>query len=520
MSTANFEQEPRRAAVTSGGELVVTGVSKRYGGVPALTDVSLSIVAGTVHALIGENGAGKSTLGKIISGVVQPDEGTLSLGGEPLTLKSPREALAHGIATIAQELAIVPGLTVAENVYLGVEPHSAGFVRRRESRRQFRELARQVGFALSPDWLAGSLTKADQQKVEIMRALSRNASIVVMDEPTAALSRNETDALHQIIRSLAREGKSVVLISHFLSEVLALSDTITTLRDGHLIRTVPANEANQDSLIEGMLGRSLTTAFPEKLTSPQERPMVLEVDHLYAPGVVDCSFVLREGEILGVAGLVGAGRSELARAIFRDAKASGGTVRLGGIDLGGHSPCRSIRRGLVLIPESRKEMGLLTGRSVKENISLARLDLVSRFGWISGIRERRMVAEQMKKVTVRAASMRMPVALLSGGNQQKLLFARSIMCAPRVLIADEPTRGVDVGSKRAIYDLLVEMAAAGMGVIVISSELEEVLGLAHRVIVMRHGRIITELTGEQMNEQTVLAAAFAEPITNGGTISP
>jgi simple sugar transport system ATP-binding protein/ribose transport system ATP-binding protein len=483
--------------------------------VPALSDVSLTITPGTVHALVGENGAGKSTLGKIISGVISPDEGTMTLGGEHLSFKSPREALAHGIVTIAQELAIVPGLTVAENVYLGVEPSTIGFVRRRESRRRFRELATAVGFDLSPDRRAGSLSIADQQKLEIMRALSRNASIVVMDEPTAALSGNETAALHGIIRSLVRDGKSVVLISHFLSEVLALADVITTLRDGQLIRTVDAKDANEESLIEGMLGRSLVTAFPEKATADEERTVVLEVEHLKAPGVNDCSFVLHESEILGIAGLVGAGRSELARAIFRDSKVSGGTVRLKGADLAGHSPSRSIRRGLVLIPESRKEMGLLVGRSVKENISLSRLDLVSRFGWIAGIRERRKVTELMNAVTVKAASIRMPVSMLSGGNQQKLMFARSVMCSPSVLIADEPTRGVDVGSKRAIYDLLTEMAASGMGVVVISSDLEEVLGLAHRVLVMRHGRIITELSGERMNEQAVLAAAFTESSNKG-----
>jgi simple sugar transport system ATP-binding protein/ribose transport system ATP-binding protein len=515
MSIGNIEEAPRGAATTSGSDLIVTGVSKRYGGVPALSDVSLTIAPGTVHALVGENGAGKSTLGKIISGVIIPDEGTMTLGGEHLSFKSPREALAHGIVTIVQELAIVPGLSVAENVYLGVEASTVGFVRRRESRRRFRELAKTVGFDLSPDRRAGSLSIADQQKVEIMRALSRNASIVVMDEPTAALSGNETAALHDIIRSLARDGKSVVLISHFLSEVLALADVITTLRDGHLIRTVDAKDANEESLIEGMLGRSLLTAFPEKATADEERAIVLEVEHLKAPGVNDCSFVLHESEILGIAGLVGAGRSELARAIFRDSKVSGGTVRLKGTELAGHSPSRSIRRGLVFIPESRKEMGLLVGRSVKENISLSRLDLVSRFGWIAGIRERRKVTELMKAVTVKAGSIRTPVSMLSGGNQQKLMFARSVMCSPSVLIADEPTRGVDVGSKRAIYDILTEMAASGMGVVVISSDLEEVLGLAHRVLVMRHGRIITELSGERMNEQAVLAAAFTESSSEG-----
>ena len=490
--------------------MVVTGVSKRFGGVPALDDVSLTIEPGKVHALIGENGAGKSTLGKIISGVIEPDEGTMTLAGRAITLRSPREALAHGIIAIAQELTIVPGLTVVENVYLGSEVAAAGFVRRREAKRRFRELANRIGFNLPPDVRAGNLTIADQQKVEIMRALSRNASIVVMDEPSAALSSNEAAALHEIIRSLARRGSAVVLISHFLSEVLSLSDTITTLRDGRLVRTVAAEEASEDSLIEGMLGRSLSSAFPEKVPVDPAAPVVLEVEHVSAPGVVDCSFVLRQGEILGIAGLVGAGRSELARAVFRDAKVSAGTVRLDGTELAGRHPSRSIARGLVMIPESRKQMGLMMGRSVKENISLSRLDLVSRLGWIAPIRERRAVSSLMKQADVRAANMGMQAMMLSGGNQQKLLFARTMMCAPSVLIADEPTRGVDVGSKRAIYDLLVQMARDGMAIIVISSDLEEVLGLAHRTLVMRHGRFTAELAGADMNEQAVLAAAFTE----------
>jgi simple sugar transport system ATP-binding protein/ribose transport system ATP-binding protein len=505
-----FEEIPDRTADTPGGDLVVTGMSKRFGGVPALIDVSLTIELGKVHALIGENGAGKSTLGKIISGVIGPDEGEMTFGGRPLVLRSPREALAQGIIAIAQDPSIVPGLTVAENVYLGSEVATAGFVRRREARRRFRELANRVGFDLSPDVRAGSLSTAERQKVEIMRALSRNATIVVMDEPSAALSSNESAALHEIIRSLSRRGSAVVLISHFLPEVLSLSDTITTLRDGRLVRTVDATGATEESLIEGMLGRSLSSAFPVKEPPDPDAPVVLEVEHVSAPGVSDCSFLLHQGEILGISGLVGAGRSELARAIFRDARVSAGTVRLDGTELAGRHPHRSIYRGLVLIPESRKDMGLMMGRSVKENISLSRLDLVSRFGWIAAIRERRAVSQFMTKTTVRAASMAMPAMMLSGGNQQKLLFARSMMCSPSVLIADEPTRGVDVGSKRAIYDLLVQMAREGMGIILISSELDEVLGLAHRTLVMRHGRFTAELTGEAMNEQAVLAAAFID----------
>jgi ribose transport system ATP-binding protein len=504
------------AARTPGDDLVVAGVSKRFGGVPALVGVSLTVRAGTVHALIGENGAGKSTLGKIISGVIAPDEGRITFRGEALALRSPREALARGIVTIAQELAIVPGLTVAENVYLGVEASTAGFVRRRESRRRFKQLADRVGFELSPDWVAGTLSTADQQKVEIMRALGRDASVVIMDEPTAALSDHETRALHEIIRSLAREGKSVILVSHFLSEVLSLSDEITTLRDGRLVRTVAAGEATEDSLIEGMLGRSITTAFPDKAPAPSGAPVVLRVEHLEAPGVHDCSLELRRGEILGIAGLVGAGRSELARAIYRDVRCTRGRVWVGDAELAGRSPHRSLQRGLALIPESRKDMGLLVGRPVKENVSLSRLDLISRFGWLSGPRERSAVGELMARTAVKAASMRMPVSMLSGGNQQKVLFARSMMCAPNVLIADEPTRGVDVGSKRAIYDLLAEMAGQGLGIIVISSELEEVLGLAHRVLVMRQGRIVRELSGDAMNQQAVLAAAFSEAASDQG----
>ena len=287
MHARSIEHDSHHGADIPGGDLVVAGVSKRFGGVPALSDVSVTIEPGKVHALIGENGAGKSTLGKIIAGVIPPDEGTMTLGDRPLALRSPREAIAHGITAIAQELTIVPGLTVAENVYLGSEVARGGLVRRREAKRRFRDLARQVGFDLAPDTRAGGLSIADQQKVEILRALSRNASIVVMDEPSAALSREETAALHEVIRSLARRGSAVILISHFLSEVLSLSDTITTLRDGRLIRTVDAEGATEDSLIEGMLGRSLSSAFPEKASTDPDAPVVLEVEHLSAPGVND-----------------------------------------------------------------------------------------------------------------------------------------------------------------------------------------------------------------------------------------
>ncbi|MGC8481223.1 MAG: sugar ABC transporter ATP-binding protein [Acidimicrobiales bacterium] len=498
-----------RSPTRGGGEIEVVGVSKHFGGAPALVDVSVTFVPGTVHALVGENGAGKSTLGKLLSGVHLPDDGEIRISGVPMALRSPREALQHGIVTIAQELSIVPGLSVAENVFLGAAPSRSGFVQSRELRRRYVELSERLGFAVPADAMAGGLRTADQQKIEIMRALARNASVVIMDEPTAALAQHEATALHSVIRSLADGGKTVILISHFLSEVLELSDRVTVLRDGRHVRTVAAREVDEADLIESMLGRPLGAAYPEKRIAPPGAPVLLRVSDLSAPQVHGVSLEVHSGEILGIAGLVGAGRSEFARAAFRDVKAFAGSVEIGGMPLKGAHPKSAIRQGMVLIPESRKELGLLVDRPVRENISLAQLRTVSRKGWIARDRERSVVHELMSRVKVKAADINLPVAALSGGNQQKLLFARAILCGPQILIADEPTRGVDVGSKRAIYDLLVELAASGMAIIVISSELEEILGLSHRVLVMRGGSVVRELRGEEMTEHAVLEAAFS-----------
>lgn len=487
----------------------VSNISKSYGGVPALTDVSIDIVGGSVHSFIGENGAGKSTLGKIISGVTTPDSGTISLDDEVVVLRSPREGLKHGIATIAQELAIVPSLSVIDNIFLGSMSASRVFLDRAKLRHRFDDLCERVGFSLPGGTLAGGLTLADQQKVEIMRGLALSASTLVMDEPTAALSAHEAARLRALMRSLAEAGTTIILISHFLDEVLEVSDNITSLRDGHVVRSGPASAANKNSLIEDMLGRPLSAAYPDKQLTSSDAPVVLEVRNLTAPGVKDCSFSVRAGEIVGIAGLVGAGRSELCRAIFRDTKMSGGSVVINGQTLKGRLPHHSIRRGLSFIPESRKDMGLMLDRSLKENISLTHLSLLQRLGWILGHREEKSVTGMMDSTQVRGAASKMPVRSLSGGNQQKVLFARSLFKRPAVLIADEPTRGVDVGSKRAIYDLLVAQAREGLGVVVVSSELEEVIGLSHRIIVMRAGQIVAEFSGDHIDQQEVLVAAFA-----------
>ncbi len=507
-----MKSAPHRNLMSDSHEINLVGISKSFGGVAALSDIALTIKAGEIHSLVGENGAGKSTLGKIISGIVSADSGTLTLDGKEMSFGSPREALAHGIVTIAQELAIVPALTVAENVLLGDEPRARGFIKRRQLRKRFNELAEKVGFNFSADTIAGTLSIADQQKVEILRALSRNASVIIMDEPTAALSRIESQALHGVIRSLAAEGKTVILISHFLSEVLSLSHTITVLRDGLLIKTMLAHEVSEDNLIELMLGRSIGALYPSKVFPKYDSPSVMFVNNLSAPGISNAWLSLRAGEILGIAGLVGSGRTELARAIYQDTRATNGTITVNRNALVGNSPRSALKSQVVMIPESRKDSGLLLGRSIQENITLSSLDKMSKWGWILRSRESKTTKQALGLVKVKSASLQQKVSALSGGNQQKVLFARMLLNSPRVLIADEPTRGVDVGSKRAIYDLLTDLAKDGLGIIVISSDLEEILGLAHRVIVMRQGRIVTELSGRAMNEQAVLEAAFAEQI--------
>ncbi len=486
-------------------------VSKHFGGVLALDRVTLAVERGSVHALIGENGAGKSTLGKIVAGVHTADDGRLLLDGLAVSFRSPKEALEHGVAVIAQEPSVVPMLTVAENVLLGSEPRGGGFVKRRALRRRYEQLAGQAGFDLPGATLAGRLRTAEQQQVEILRALARNARVIVMDEPSAALDGADTEKLHEIVRSLVAAGKTIVLISHFLREVLELSDRVTVLRDGRVVQTSPVGDATHESLVEAMLGRPLTSAFPPKRLPPVDAPVVLAARGLAARGLVDASLEVRRGEIVGVAGLVGAGRTELARAIFGADRISAGEIVLdhGALMRGG--PRQSLRAGVAMIPESRKDAGLIFTRSVRENVTLARLPELSRFFVVQRGAERREANDILTRCDVRGASLSLRVGALSGGNQQKVLFARMLLCAPRVMLADEPTRGVDIGAKRAIYDILVGLAESGMGILLISSELEEILGLAHRVLVMRRGRIVAELAGDQLNEAAILAAAFSEP---------
>ena len=491
-----------------GAACAVRGISKRYGAAVALDDVSLEVAPGEIHALVGENGAGKSTLGKIVAGAITPDAGEILVDGEPVAYRAPRDAIRHGIGLIEQEFALAPDLSVLDNVFLGVELGSHGLVDRGEQRERFSELAERIGFRERSSAPVRTLRTADQQKVEILRLLVRDSRLIVMDEPTAALTRDEADRLLQITRELRDDGVTVIYVSHILGDVLALCDTVTVLKDGRRVRTAPAAEETTDSLVTAMLGRSLDVAFPTPSPPPADARVVLSVRGLsHPPAFDDISFDVRAGEIVGLAGLVGSGRTEIARAIF-GADPADGAVEIEGRTLRSRSPRASIRRGLALLPESRKDQGLVMVRPLTENVTMAHVGAVSRRGVLAKRREQRVVGEALRSVDARAASTSMPVSSLSGGNQQKAALAKWLVRTPRLLLADEPTRGIDVGAKRAIYDLIHGLAADGLGVLLISSELGEVLGLAHRIIALRAGRIVGEYSGDDADEETIMRAVF------------
>ncbi|HWI22948.1 MAG TPA: sugar ABC transporter ATP-binding protein [Baekduia sp.] len=489
-------------------------MSKRYGGVRAVRDLDLSIERGSVHAIVGENGAGKSTVGKIIGGVIPPSGGELLVDGEAVTFASPRQALGAGIAVIAQELALVPTRSVMANVFLGAESRRGALLDRRRQRARFDELIERTGFDLPADLPVGALRIADQQKVEILRATVRNAELIVMDEPTAPLTQVEAKHLYEIIRRLTAAGTTIVYVSHFLEEVLELSDTVTVMRDGQLVSSRPAAEETTASLVRSMLGRSLELNFPERRPCDPSVEPVLQVRDITGSGRFEnISFDLRPGEIVGMAGLVGSGRSEVLRALSGADRIDSGEILLDGKPVRLRNPQQAISSQIVMLPESRKEQGLVMTRSVAENMVLSSLRQHSGRFLVRRDKRREHVQKVMSDLDVRAASQDAPIVSLSGGNQQKVLLGKCLMASPRVLLIDEPTQGVDVGAKRAIYDLIADLAADGMAVLVVSSELEEVLGLAHRILVMSRRRLVAELQATDADQESILAAAFGTGTT-------
>jgi simple sugar transport system ATP-binding protein/ribose transport system ATP-binding protein len=499
--------------------LRLTDVNKSFEGIRALDNVSVDIARGSVHALVGENGAGKSTLGKIIAGVIASDSGTLELEGSATQFASPREALEHGVTIVAQELALVPTRSVLENVYLGVEPHTGPFVKSRDLATSFSQLVESTGIKVDPSAIVEELSVADQQRVEILRALARKASLIVMDEPTARLATHEALALRGVVTRLRDAGTTIVYVSHFLEEVLEIADDITVLRDGKVVSSSPAKGQTPSTLIERMIGRPLDSTFPTKAPPDSTAPIRLTVDRLSGGRFRDVSLQVREGEIVALTGLVGSGRTELLRAIYGVDRSVAGSVAIDGKPFRRRTPARSIAAGIAMLPESRKLEGLFLGFSISDNVALPSLGWLSNLGFVNLKAQRAAVSTGLHDVDARLRDIGDPVGQLSGGNQQKALFAKSLLGKPRLLLVDEPTRGVDVGAKRQIYELLARLATEGLGILLVSSELEEVIGIAHRVVVMRNGRVAGVLSDTQATERQIANFAFGaapDPTTKIG----
>jgi rhamnose transport system ATP-binding protein len=492
--------------------LAVRSVAKSFGAVSAVRDVSFPLYGGEVHALVGENGAGKSTIVKMLAGLHRPDAGTIELDGQPLELHSPADALAAGIAVIYQEPTLFPDLSVAENIFMGRQPLRSG---RRIDRRAMNARAEayfdQLGVAIDPDRPARGLSIADQQIVEIAKALSLDARVIVMDEPTAALTGVEVQRLFAVAQSLRADGAALLFISHRFEEITALCQRVTIMRDGAHVSTDPLDELSVDEMVRRMVGRPLETLFPKRDVVPGD--VVLEVEGLSRAGVFsDVSFEVRAGEIVALAGLVGAGRSEVVQAVFGVDPRDAGQVRVDGKQLRGGSPAAAMRAGVALVPEDRRQQGLVLEASIERNITATRLGSLTKLGLLVGGGERRFARDWAARLQTKYAHLTDPVGRLSGGNQQKVVLAKWLSTRPRVLIVDEPTRGIDVGTKAEVHRLLSDLAAEGVAIVMVSSELPEVLGMADRVLVMREGRLVAELPRAEASEQAVMFAATGQGV--------
>jgi ribose transport system ATP-binding protein len=488
--------------------LQMTGIVKEFPGVRALDGVDLDVRAGEVHCLLGQNGAGKSTLIKVLSGFHQPDAGTIIWDGEEASFSTPARAIEHGVATIYQELDLVPHLDVTENVYLGHEVSRAGFSQRGQARKQVRELLARLGHSeISPTRIVGELSPAKQQIVSMARALSRETRMLVLDEPSAVLDQEEVKNLFRVIRDLTAEGVAVVYISHRLEEIREIGDRLTVLKDGRTVGTgLAVADTPTSELIKLMTGRSIEYVFPPRPETPRDRgEPVLEVRDLSLAGVfTGVDLTVHAGEILGLAGLVGAGRTEIIETLYGARKASTGSVTVDGTKMRRGSVSGSVRAGMGLAPEERKSQGLLLDEAVYRNITVSSMSRFARFGFLDRGEERRQASELTASLDVRPDGVTRAVRTLSGGNQQKIVLARWLLRDCRVLLLDEPTRGVDVGARSEIYQLIRSLADRGVAVVVVSSEIEEVLGLADRVLVVREGVVVHESSTTEINEATVL----------------
>jgi rhamnose transport system ATP-binding protein len=487
--------------------LELVGVSKRFGAVEALKDVSLALSAGEVHALVGENGAGKSTLVRILAGVHRPDSGSLKLDGQELVLRGPASARNRGIAVIHQHPNLFPDLEVAENVFIGRLPRGhLGRVDWRELHRQAEKLFANLGVAQKVNVPVRGLSVADQQLVEIAKALSMEARVLVMDEPTAALSANEVERLFAITRQLRDRGVAVLFVDHRMDEVFEIADRVSVLRDGGHVITAPISDLTPEDTIRHMVGRRVESMYPKTETSVGE--IALEVRGLTRKGVFnDVSFEVRRGEIVGLAGLVGAGRSEIARVLFGIDRADAGEVRVLGTRANIDNPADAMRLGIVYVPEDRHEQGLVLDFSIAANITLPIVRRLSRLLVLDRGRERDLATDYSKQLQVRSTGVRQSVSGLSGGNQQKVVIAKWLATKPTVLLLDEPTHGVDIGAKAEVHRIISQLALQGMAIVLISSELPELMGMADRVLVLHEGRVAAGFGRDELSQERIMAAA-------------
>jgi rhamnose transport system ATP-binding protein len=484
-------------------------VTKSYSGVHALRGASFELRSGEVHALVGENGAGKSTLIRIITGAVEADSGTVELNGNPIINNSPRLSKSLGIAAIYQQPALFPDLSVAENICLGLERSSLWrLVDWRERRSRATHLLAEAGAAIDPDAMACDLSMPEQQMVEIARAIGSNARVLIMDEPTASLPAEEVRNLFQAIHRLKSRGVGIIYITHRLGELPLVADRVTVLRDGCSVETRAMNDVTQDELIRLMVGRDLSAIFPKRSVDLGQTALELRGLGCSASGVGDVSLSIRRGEIVGVAGLAGAGRTELARTIFGLTPGDRGEIWIGGEHVSIASPAQAIARGIAYVPEDRRSHGVINEMSISANISLALLDELSG-GWSMDFRKEREIArDYVERFGIKTPALFVPVATLSGGNQQKVALSRWLATRPSVLILDEPTQGIDVGGKSEVHELIVKLAEQGVAILMISSDLPEILGMSDRVAVMREGKICAMLGRSEATQQNILALAL------------
>lgn len=483
----------------------LSGISKNFSGVQALKGVDFDLRAGEVHALVGENGAGKSTLMRVLAGEMKPTSGTVSIHGETMQHSGPRGAAGRGISVIHQELALAPDLTVAENIFLGRLPR---IVNHRRLRKAASEILERLGFDIDPAIHAGRLTVAHQQVVEIAKALSNRARIIVFDEPTAVLANTDAERLLAIIRELRAGGTGAVYISHRLNEVFDLSDRITVMKDGSHVETLETSATDVDAVIARMVGRQMSALFPSKAGRVPGEVVVRVRNVSRGRKVRDVSFSVRAGEVVGLGGLVGSGRTEVARLVFGADKMDSGTVELNGKPLHLSSPREAVRARIGLVPEDRKQQGVILDAPIRINTTLARIRSISRLGFLDAGKERQVAVALGAEMRLKASSVDAPVSSLSGGNQQKVALAKWFHADCDLLILDEPTRGVDVGAKGEIYNLINDLAKAGKAILVISSEHQELFGICDRVLVMAEGAIVGELTESKFTEQQLLTLAM------------